>query len=53
MSLKSYPMRQALVEVIGSIIRELSDMPGGEDALNKAQQVKQINGLYDSLLEAG
>ncbi|KAI0723732.1 non-SMC mitotic condensation complex subunit 1-domain-containing protein [Cerioporus squamosus] len=48
---ESYPMRQALVEVIGSIIRELSDMPDGEDAPNKAQHLKQINGLYESLIE--
>lgn len=44
-------MRQAMVEVIGSIIRELSDMPEGDDAPNKAQHLKQINGLYDLLIE--
>ncbi|RPD66651.1 hypothetical protein L226DRAFT_557654 [Lentinus tigrinus ALCF2SS1-7] len=48
---EAYPMRQAMVEAIGSIIRELSDMPEGDEAPNKAQHLKQINGLYDLLIE--
>ncbi|KAI9068415.1 hypothetical protein FKP32DRAFT_1587688 [Trametes sanguinea] len=59
---ESYPMRMALVELIGSIIRELADdgglnAPGpGPDLgppgeTDRAKQVKQINGLYDLLLE--
>ncbi|KAI8974763.1 non-SMC mitotic condensation complex subunit 1-domain-containing protein [Trametes punicea] len=59
---ESYPMRMALVELIGCIIRELADSPenDGLDAVgpaagvgdgDKAKQLKQINGLYDLLLE--
>ncbi|OSD04955.1 hypothetical protein PYCCODRAFT_1385425, partial [Trametes coccinea BRFM310] len=55
---ESYPMRMALVELIGSIIRELADdglNPAGPDPgpgeTDRAKQVKQINGLYDLLLE--
>ncbi|OCH87806.1 hypothetical protein OBBRIDRAFT_889536 [Obba rivulosa] len=46
---ESYPMRMALVEVIGCIIRELAI---SSDLTTDAQQVqKQLNGLYDLLLE--
>lgn len=63
---ESYPMRMALVEVIGGIIRELSDSPENEGlgaigaaaaagiglaGGDRAKQLKQINGLYDLLLE--
>ncbi|KAI0750990.1 non-SMC mitotic condensation complex subunit 1-domain-containing protein [Daedaleopsis nitida] len=51
---ESYPMRNALVEIIGFIIRELSEVPEGEDdgdAPNKSQHLKQVNGLYDLLME--
>ncbi|KAI0816821.1 non-SMC mitotic condensation complex subunit 1-domain-containing protein [Trametes gibbosa] len=65
---ESYPMRMALVEIIGGIIRELADSPenDGLGALgaaaaagigmgpaggDRAKQLKQINGLYELLLE--
>ncbi|KAH9887887.1 non-SMC mitotic condensation complex subunit 1-domain-containing protein [Cubamyces lactineus] len=54
---ESYPMRMALVEVIGAIIRELAESPendgldGPGPGVDKAKQLKQINGLYDLLLE--
>ncbi|KAI0354000.1 hypothetical protein OH77DRAFT_570986 [Trametes cingulata] len=63
---ESYPMRMALVEVIGAIIRELADTlenpaaPGGlggggggvaDAGGDREKQLKQINGLYDLLLE--
>ena len=43
----------ALVEVVCAIIRELSEMPEHDesDAHSTAQNLKQINGLYDLLLE--
>ena len=45
-------MRMALVEVIGCIIRELAETPEDEsDSSSKAKHLKQINGLYDLLLE--
>ncbi|EDR03599.1 uncharacterized protein LACBIDRAFT_155822, partial [Laccaria bicolor S238N-H82] len=46
---ESYPMRQALVEVIGSIITELSNTSTDNDNSKTAQ--KQISGLFDLLLE--
>ena len=46
---QSYPMRQALVEVIGSIITELSNTSTDNDNSKTAQ--KQISGLFDLLLE--
>ncbi|KAH9858536.1 non-SMC mitotic condensation complex subunit 1-domain-containing protein [Lenzites betulinus] len=65
---ESYPMRMALVEVIGGIIRELAESPENEGlgavgaaaaagigmgpaGGDRAKQLKQINGLYDLLLE--
>ncbi|KAH9912294.1 non-SMC mitotic condensation complex subunit 1-domain-containing protein [Epithele typhae] len=48
---ESYPMRMALVEVIGHIIRELAAEMEGEDAERKAQMLKQLTGLYELLLE--
>ncbi|CDO69101.1 hypothetical protein BN946_scf185042.g3 [Trametes cinnabarina] len=51
---ESYPMRNAVVELIGSIIRELADdglNAAGPDDVDRAKQLKQINGLYDLLLE--
>ncbi|KAI0628114.1 non-SMC mitotic condensation complex subunit 1-domain-containing protein [Trametes polyzona] len=65
---ESYPMRMALVEVIGAIIRELAESPEndglgavgaaaaaaaglGPAGGDRAKQLKQINGLYDLLLE--
>ncbi|PIL36517.1 hypothetical protein GSI_00206 [Ganoderma sinense ZZ0214-1] len=49
---EAYPMRLALVEVLGSIIHELAEAPQDEsDGQQKAKNLKQINGLYDLLLE--
>ena len=48
---ESYPMRNALVDMIGNIIRELAEAPEDGEAPNKGQHLKQINGLYDLLLE--
>ncbi|KAF8269469.1 non-SMC mitotic condensation complex subunit 1-domain-containing protein [Lactarius quietus] len=46
---ESYPMRMAIVEIIGHLIRELAC---SEDLTNDAHQTqKQLNGLYDLLLE--
>ncbi|KAI0298641.1 non-SMC mitotic condensation complex subunit 1-domain-containing protein [Multifurca ochricompacta] len=46
---ESYPMRMAIVEVIGCLIRELAC---SEDLTSDAHQTqKQLNGLYDLLLE--
>ncbi|KAF8556860.1 hypothetical protein OG21DRAFT_1506074 [Imleria badia] len=45
---ESYPMRMALVEVIGSLIRELSS---SEDMANDSTQThKQLSGLFDLLI---
>ncbi|KAH7887142.1 non-SMC mitotic condensation complex subunit 1-domain-containing protein [Phlebopus sp. FC_14] len=45
---ESYPMRMALVEVIGSLIRELST---SEDISNDSNQThKQLDGLFDLLI---
>ncbi|KDQ52062.1 hypothetical protein JAAARDRAFT_62069 [Jaapia argillacea MUCL 33604] len=53
---ESYPMRMAMVEVMGCLIRELassedltSDSNNSDTTQNQSQ--KQINGLYDLLLE--
>ncbi|PCH34948.1 hypothetical protein WOLCODRAFT_155593 [Wolfiporia cocos MD-104 SS10] len=46
---ESYPMRMAIVEVLGCLIRELAtsqDLTAGEH-----QAQKQLNGLYELLLE--
>lgn len=49
---ESYSMRNALVDVIGNIIRELSEVPeDGDDSSNKSMHLKQISGLYGLLLE--
>ncbi|KAI1792515.1 non-SMC mitotic condensation complex subunit 1-domain-containing protein [Ganoderma leucocontextum] len=49
---EAYPMRLALVEILGSIIHELSEAPDdASDGSQKAKHLKQINGLYDLLLE--
>ncbi|THH31058.1 hypothetical protein EUX98_g3140 [Antrodiella citrinella] len=46
---ESYPMRMALVEIIGCLIRELAL---STDLSTDAQQTqRQLNGLYDLLLE--
>ena len=46
---QSYPMRIAIVEIIGHLIRELAC---SEDLTSDAHQTqKQLNGLYDLLLE--
>ncbi|KAI0063924.1 hypothetical protein BV25DRAFT_1906937 [Artomyces pyxidatus] len=46
---ESYPMRMAMVEIIGVLIRELAV---SDDLGTDAQQTqKQVNGLYDLLLE--
>ncbi|KAH9963997.1 non-SMC mitotic condensation complex subunit 1-domain-containing protein [Lactifluus volemus] len=46
---ESYPMRMAIVEIIGCLIRELAC---SEDLTSDAHQTqKQLNGLYDLLLE--
>ncbi|KAI0000131.1 non-SMC mitotic condensation complex subunit 1-domain-containing protein [Russula compacta] len=46
---ESYPMRMAIVEIIGHLIRELAC---SEDLTSDAHQTqKQLNGLYDLLLE--
>lgn len=46
---ESYPMRMAIVEIIGLLIRELAC---SEDLTSDAHQTqKQLNGLYDLLLE--
>ena len=44
-------MRMALVEVIGHIIRELAATLDDADDERKTQGLKQLNGLYDLLLE--
>lgn len=46
----SYPMRIAIVEVLGHLIAELVDAEA-DDGADKGQAQKQINGLYDLLLE--
>ena len=46
---QSYPMRIAIVEIIGYLIRELAC---SEDLTSDTHQTeKQLNGLYDLLLE--
>ena len=46
---QSYPMRMAIVEIIGHLIRELAC---SEDLTSDAHQTqKQLHGLYDLLLE--
>ncbi|KAI0338960.1 hypothetical protein BDW22DRAFT_1401081 [Trametopsis cervina] len=45
---EAYPMRIAIVEVIGQLIREIAT---SEDQSDASQAKKQINGLYDLLLE--
>ncbi|KAI9508585.1 non-SMC mitotic condensation complex subunit 1-domain-containing protein [Russula earlei] len=46
---ESYPMRMAIVEISGHLIRELAC---SEDLTSDAHQTqKQLNGLYDLLLE--
>ncbi|KAI0252546.1 non-SMC mitotic condensation complex subunit 1-domain-containing protein [Lactifluus subvellereus] len=46
---ESYPMRMAIVEIIGCLIRELAC---SEDLTSDTHQTqKQLNGLYDLLLE--
>ena len=47
---QSYPMRIALVEAIGYLITELAETGDG-DGQDKKQTQKQINGLYELLLE--
>ncbi|KAF9233399.1 non-SMC mitotic condensation complex subunit 1-domain-containing protein [Melanogaster broomeanus] len=45
---ESYPMRMALVEVIGSLIRDLSN---SEDiSIDSSQTHKQLNGFFELLL---
>ncbi|KAJ6460387.1 non-SMC mitotic condensation complex subunit 1-domain-containing protein [Mycena vitilis] len=46
---EAYPMRIGVVEVIGAIIQDLADAE--EDESSDGPQKKQINGLYDLLLE--
>ncbi|TCD67328.1 Condensin complex subunit [Steccherinum ochraceum] len=46
---ESYPMRMALVEIIGSLIRELAE--SAEESNDAEQTKRQLNGLYDLLLE--
>ncbi|KAJ7677367.1 non-SMC mitotic condensation complex subunit 1-domain-containing protein [Mycena rosella] len=46
---EAYPMRIGVVEVIGAIIQDLADSE--EDESSDGSQKKQINGLYDLLLE--
>ncbi|EGO04014.1 hypothetical protein SERLA73DRAFT_69808 [Serpula lacrymans var. lacrymans S7.3] len=45
---ESYPMRMALVEVIGSLIRELA--LSADLAADAAQSQKQLDGLYELLV---
>ena len=48
---QSYPMRMAMVEVVGSLIRELATASDLEQASNSTSYTsKQIDGLYDLLL---
>ncbi|KAJ7756752.1 non-SMC mitotic condensation complex subunit 1-domain-containing protein [Mycena maculata] len=46
---EAYPMRIGVVEVIAAIIQDLADAE--EDESSDGPQKKQINGLYDLLLE--
>ncbi|KAJ7454842.1 non-SMC mitotic condensation complex subunit 1-domain-containing protein [Mycena latifolia] len=46
---EAYPMRIGIVEVIGAIIQDLAEAE--EDESSDGSQKKQINGLYDLLLE--
>ena len=47
-SIQSYPMRMAIVEVIGSLIRELAT---SEDMTNDSNQTyKQLDGLFELLI---
>ncbi|KIP06713.1 hypothetical protein PHLGIDRAFT_106688 [Phlebiopsis gigantea 11061_1 CR5-6] len=46
---ESYPMRVALVEVIGHLIREIA--VSADLNMDEQQSKKQLNGLYDLLLE--
>ncbi|RDB27013.1 Condensin complex subunit 1 [Hypsizygus marmoreus] len=48
---ESYPMRVALVEVIGYLITELASTPEGDEGMDPKQNQKQIAGLYDLLIE--
>ncbi|KAK7694121.1 hypothetical protein QCA50_003697 [Cerrena zonata] len=48
---ESYPMRMALVEIIGFLIRELVTSDSGGERDTEQQLQKQITGLYDLLLE--
>ncbi|KAI0684926.1 non-SMC mitotic condensation complex subunit 1-domain-containing protein [Cytidiella melzeri] len=45
---EAYPMRIAIVEVIGQLIREIAT---SDDQVDASQAKKQLNGLYDLLLE--
>ncbi|KAI0074195.1 hypothetical protein K474DRAFT_1665696 [Panus rudis PR-1116 ss-1] len=48
---ESYPMRMALVEVIGNLIRELAQSSDISNTDLQHQTQRQITGLYDLLLE--
>ncbi|EIN08162.1 hypothetical protein PUNSTDRAFT_102926 [Punctularia strigosozonata HHB-11173 SS5] len=46
---ESYPMRMAIVEVMGALVKELAT--SSEMDNDQAHATKQLNGLYDMLLE--
>ncbi|KAJ7178708.1 non-SMC mitotic condensation complex subunit 1-domain-containing protein [Mycena crocata] len=48
---EAYPMRIGVVEVIGAIIQDLAETEEDESSGGDSSQKKQINGLYDLLLE--
>ncbi|KAF9457593.1 non-SMC mitotic condensation complex subunit 1-domain-containing protein [Collybia nuda] len=48
---ESYPMRVAIVEVIGYLAAELASQAQLDDGSDRTQINKQINGLFDLLLE--
>ncbi|KAG7448874.1 uncharacterized protein BT62DRAFT_986013 [Guyanagaster necrorhizus] len=48
---EAYPMRIAIVEIIGNLIVHLDSNSGPVGSQENTQSTKQINGLYDFLIE--
>ncbi|KAK0449831.1 non-SMC mitotic condensation complex subunit 1-domain-containing protein [Desarmillaria tabescens] len=48
---EAYPMRIAIVEIIGNLIVHLDSNSGPVGSQENTQTTKQINGLYDFLIE--
>ncbi|KAF8890031.1 non-SMC mitotic condensation complex subunit 1-domain-containing protein, partial [Gymnopilus junonius] len=47
---ESYPMRQAIIEIIGFLITELANIDG-QDAADAKQDQKQVNNMFSLLME--